>query len=79
MVTLGICISLIILLTACGNSNQSGLDKFLFGQAASMVQSDVVIMKWLNASIAGCKISTAVVFFLIARLFSPPHGVILRK
>lgn len=37
----------IVLLTQIqhsGNGNQSGLDKFLFGQAASMMLSDVVIM-----------------------------------
>jgi len=37
----------IVLLTQIQHSdsgNQSGLDKFLFGQAASMVQSDVIIM-----------------------------------
>jgi manganese/zinc/iron transport system permease protein len=37
----------IVLLTQIQHSdsgNQSGLDKFLFGQAASMVQSDVIVM-----------------------------------
>ncbi|QYR19120.1 metal ABC transporter permease [Paenibacillus sp. sptzw28] len=33
----------------------------------------------LDASIAGCMISVAGIFFLLALLFSPTHGVILRK
>ncbi|MNK49176.1 Manganese transport system membrane protein MntB [compost metagenome] len=36
-----------------GNSNQSGLDKFLFGQAASMVQSDVIIMALISVVLIG--------------------------
>lgn len=42
----------IVLLTSIqhsGRGNQSGLDKFLFGQAASMVASDVVAMMVLSA------------------------------
>ncbi len=40
----------ILLLTAVQHSdidNQSGLDKFLFGKAASMTQSDVITFTWL--------------------------------
>ncbi|MNK49177.1 Manganese transport system membrane protein MntB [compost metagenome] len=37
------------------------------------------LAQWLDASIAGCMISTAGVFFVIALLFSPRHGVIFRK
>jgi manganese/zinc/iron transport system permease protein len=33
----------------------------------------------LDASIAGCMISVAGILFLLALLFSPTHGVILRK
>ncbi|WP_433943130.1 metal ABC transporter permease [Paenibacillus sp. SN-8-1] len=37
------------------------------------------LAQWLDASIAGCMISTAGIFFVIALLFSPRHGVIFRK
>nr|WP_213618904.1 iron chelate uptake ABC transporter family permease subunit [Paenibacillus sp. J22TS3] len=36
-----------------GNSNQSGLDKFLFGQAASMVGDDVMVMTVTSVLLAG--------------------------
>lgn len=36
-----------------GNSNQSGLDKFLFGQAASMVFYDVVVMALISLFLVG--------------------------
>ncbi|GIO66405.1 metal ABC transporter permease [Paenibacillus sp. FSL M7-1455] len=40
----GIGIVLLTRIQHSGNGNQSGLDKFLFGQAASMMLSDVMIM-----------------------------------
>lgn len=40
----GIGIVLLTRIQHSGNGNQSGLDKFLFGQAASMMLSDVIIM-----------------------------------
>jgi manganese/zinc/iron transport system permease protein len=46
----------IVLLTKIqhsGNGNQSGLDKFLFGQAASMIHSDVVIMAIISVVLVG--------------------------
>lgn len=46
----------IVLLTRIqhsGNGNQSGLDKFLFGQAASMVSSDVAIMAIISVVLVG--------------------------
>nr|WP_276316358.1 metal ABC transporter permease [Paenibacillus artemisiicola] len=46
----------IVLLTRIqhsGNGNQSGLDKFLFGQAASMVHADVVIMAIISVVLVG--------------------------
>ncbi|TBL80133.1 metal ABC transporter permease [Paenibacillus thalictri] len=46
----------IVLLTQIqhsGSGNQSGLDKFLFGQAASMMQSDVMIMAVISIVLVG--------------------------
>lgn len=46
----------IVLLTRIqhsGSGNQSGLDKFLFGQAASMVRSDVITMTVISAVLIG--------------------------
>ncbi|MBB6694481.1 metal ABC transporter permease [Cohnella xylanilytica] len=46
----------IVLLTRIqhsGSGNQSGLDKFLFGQAASMVRSDVITMAVISAVLIG--------------------------
>ncbi|MBD0379645.1 metal ABC transporter permease [Paenibacillus sedimenti] len=46
----------IVLLTQIqhsGNGNQSGLDKFLFGQAASMMLSDVLIMAIISIVLIG--------------------------
>lgn len=46
----------IVLLTRIqhsGNGNQSGLDKFLFGQAASMVFTDVIIMAVISVLLVG--------------------------
>lgn len=46
----------IVLLTQIQHSdagNQSGLDKFLFGQAASMIQSDVYTMAIISAVLVG--------------------------
>ncbi|GMK39321.1 hypothetical protein PCCS19_23750 [Paenibacillus sp. CCS19] len=46
----------IVLLTKIqhsGNGNQSGLDKFLFGQAASMIHSDVIIMAIISIVLVG--------------------------
>lgn len=46
----------IVLLTQIqhsGNGNQSGLDKFLFGQAASMIHTDVVIMAIISVLLVG--------------------------
>lgn len=46
----------IVLLTRIqhsGSGNQSGLDKFLFGQAASMVRSDVITMAVISTVLIG--------------------------
>lgn len=46
----------IVLLTRIqhsGNGNQSGLDKFLFGQAAAMVHTDVVLMAAISVLLVG--------------------------
>jgi len=46
----------IVLLTQIqhsGNGNQSGLDKFLFGQAASMMRSDVITMAVISVVLIG--------------------------
>jgi manganese/zinc/iron transport system permease protein len=46
----------IVLLTQIqhsGDGNQSGLDKFLFGQAASMILSDVIIMTGISVLLIG--------------------------
>jgi len=46
----------IVLLTQIqhsGNGNQSGLDKFLFGQAASMMRSDVITMAVISIVLIG--------------------------
>ena len=46
----------IVLLTRIqhsGNGNQSGLDKYLFGQAASMIHSDVVILAVISVVLVG--------------------------
>jgi ABC-type Mn2+/Zn2+ transport systems, permease components len=46
----------IVLLTKIqhsGNGNQSGLDKFLFGQAASMIRSDVITMAIISIVLVG--------------------------
>jgi manganese/zinc/iron transport system permease protein len=46
----------IVLLTQIqhsGSGNQSGLDKFLFGQAASMVKSDVIIISIISIILIG--------------------------
>jgi len=52
----------IVLLThvqRSGAGNQSGLDKFLFGQAASLVEEDLRVMAWLAAGI----LAAVVLFF----------------
>ncbi len=45
----GFGIVLLTLLQRSGNANQAGLDKYLFGQAATMVQENVVTMSILGA------------------------------
>ncbi|MBW5445754.1 iron chelate uptake ABC transporter family permease subunit [Cohnella sp. CFH 77786] len=45
----GIGIVLLTRIQHSGAGNQSGLDKFLFGQAASMVRSDVILMAVISA------------------------------
>ncbi len=47
----GIGIVLLTHIQRSGAGNQSGLDKFLFGQAASLVEDDLVVMAWLAAGI----------------------------
>jgi ABC-type Mn2+/Zn2+ transport system permease subunit len=45
----GIGVVLLTLIQNSGNANQAGLDKFLFGQAATLVESDVLTMAVLGA------------------------------
>jgi manganese/zinc/iron transport system permease protein len=45
----GMGVVLLTLIQNSGNANQAGLDKFLFGQAATLVESDVVTMAVLGA------------------------------
>lgn len=47
----GIGIVLLTHVQRSGDGNQSGLDKFLFGQAASLVEEDLRVMTWLAAGI----------------------------
>ncbi|NHN30064.1 metal ABC transporter permease [Paenibacillus agricola] len=49
----GIGIVLLTQIQHSGSGNQSGLDKFLFGQAASMVQSDVIIISVISILLIG--------------------------
>jgi manganese/zinc/iron transport system permease protein len=49
----GIGIVLLTQIQHSGSGNQSGLDKFLFGQAASMVQSDVIIISVISIILIG--------------------------
>lgn len=49
----GVGIVLLTQIQHSGNGNQSGLDKFLFGQAASMVYSDVVVMAIISVVLVG--------------------------
>jgi manganese/zinc/iron transport system permease protein len=63
----------IVLLTQIQHSdagNQSGLDKFLFGQAASMIQSDVYTMAIISAILVG----VCVLFFKEFKLLSFDPG-----
>ncbi|WP_141432158.1 metal ABC transporter permease [Bacillus sp. 03113] len=63
----------IVLLTQIQHSdlgNQSGLDKFLFGQAASMIQSDVYTMAIISAVLVG----VCVLFFKEFKLLSFDAG-----
>lgn len=47
----GVGIVLLTKIQHSGSGNQSGLDKFLFGQAAAMVRQDVMIMAFICASL----------------------------
>lgn len=49
----GIGIVLLTQIQHSGNGNQSGLDKFLFGQAATMVRADVIAMAVISIVLAG--------------------------
>lgn len=63
----------IVLLTQIqhsGNGNQSGLDKFLFGQAASMMLSDVLIMAIISVLLIG----TCTLLFKEFKLLSFDRG-----
>jgi manganese/zinc/iron transport system permease protein len=63
----------IVLLTQIQHSdsgNQSGLDKFLFGQAASLVQSDVYTMTVISILL----VSVSIVFFKEFKLLSFDAG-----
>lgn len=63
----------IVLLTQIQHSdagNQSGLDKFLFGQAASMIQSDVYTMAIISALLVGM----CILFFKEFKLLSFDPG-----
>lgn len=68
----GIGILLLTQITHTGASNQAGLDKFLFGQAASMVASDVQVM----AAVAALLCLVVVVMFHEFKLvcFDPQFG-----
>ena len=59
----------ILLLTAIqktGNASQSGLDKFLFGKASSLVRDDVILF----AIVSFCLIVTVMVFFTPLKLIT---------
>lgn len=58
-VLFGLGILLLTSIQAGGNANQSGLDKFLFGQAASMLASDVFIFGGICTLLIAC----VIVFF----------------
>ncbi|GAA4832906.1 hypothetical protein GCM10023310_07880 [Paenibacillus vulneris] len=63
----------IVLLTQIqhgGSGNQSGLDKFLFGQAASMIHKDVVIM----TAVAGVLVAVCALLFKEFKLLSFDAG-----
>jgi manganese/zinc/iron transport system permease protein len=62
----GIGIVLLTHIQQSGNASQSGLDKYLFGQAASLVGQDLIIF----ASVAVALIITIVVFFKEFKLIS---------
>lgn len=63
-------IVLLTLVNRTGSGNQAGLDNFIFGQAASMVSSDVSVMSIL----AGLVIAIVVLFFKEWKLFLfDPH------
>ncbi len=49
----GIGIVLLTQIQHSGNGNQSGLDKFLFGQAAAMIHTDVMIMAVISIFLVG--------------------------
>ena len=48
-VSFGIGIVLLTMIQHSGAGNQAGLDDFLFGQAAALVRSDVVVMGAVTA------------------------------
>lgn len=49
----GVGIVLLTQIQHSGNGNQSGLDKFLFGQAATMVRADVIAMAIISLILVG--------------------------
>jgi len=49
----GVGIVLLTRIQHSGNGNQSGLDKFLFGQAATMVRADVIAMAAISLFLVG--------------------------
>ncbi len=49
----GFGIALLTFIAGSGNANQAGLDKFLFGQAATIVAGDVTVMALLSALALG--------------------------
>jgi len=62
----GIGIVMLTFIQQSGNASQSGLDKYLFGQAASLVGQDL----WIFASVAVLLIVTVIVFFKEFKLIS---------
>jgi manganese/zinc/iron transport system permease protein len=55
----GIGIVLLTFIQRTGNGNQSGLDHFLFGRAASMIISDV----WIMMGVSICVVGICAIFF----------------
>lgn len=49
----GLGIVLLTYIQHSGDGNQAGLDKFLFGKAASLTRQDVMVFGWVAAFIAG--------------------------